>query len=445
MRNLANNQNRTLILILGAVLAVLCLCICLLVGLGMGLLQLTDQLPSSIRLPATKTDINQQMDDIQQQVALLRGIQPTSQVTRTLINTDQLRLKVSEEFLNEYSPEEAQTDALVLTAFGLLEADFDLLDFYLELYTEQIAGYYDHDTKEMFIVQDSGFNISERLTYAHEFTHVLQDQTFEIREGLRYNEEDCEDSSERCLGIQSLLEGDASFLELQWFEQYATITDRTQMMNLYANTHSPVYDTAPSFIKEDLVFPYTQGYNFVAYLHQQGGWEAINQAYALPPVSSEQILHPERYPAEMPKDVSLPDIASILSSDWVEIEHGVMGEWYTFLILAHGFDPGGRVEIEQAQEAAAGWGGDAFITYFNPDHQSLVMSLITSWDSETDAQEFEQAFQAYLNGRFGQETGNGWMSPTGQHKFVRQGDQTIWLLAPGNGLVSALWTLLTMP
>jgi hypothetical protein len=137
-------------------------------------------------------DIAQQMDEIQMQVVLDRGLKPSEPVNRLLYSPEQLREKIKRDFDEEYSPEEAQTDALVMAAFGLLEPDFDLYNFQIDLLSEQIGGFYDPETGEMVVVQGEGFGGVERFTYAHEYTHALQDQNFDLEDGVGINDERCD-------------------------------------------------------------------------------------------------------------------------------------------------------------------------------------------------------------------------------------------------------------
>jgi len=174
--------------------------------------------PSETQEPSPEPippEIAEQMDQIETEVIVLRNLQPSGFVTRALLTRDQLRQKIENDFLEDYSPEEAQEDTIVLSALGLLETGFDMFTFYKDLLSEQIAGQYDHKAKEMDVVQGSGFGGTERLTYAHEYTHALQDQNFDIENGLEYTNEACEEDSERCAAVQALLEGDASMLELE--------------------------------------------------------------------------------------------------------------------------------------------------------------------------------------------------------------------------------------
>jgi hypothetical protein len=100
-----------------------------------------------------------------------------------------------------------------------------------ELYSEQIAGYYDTKTKEMYVVQGEGFFGNERMTYAHEFTHVLQDQNTTCERACSVNEEYCEENTEYCAAVTALVEGDATMVQFTWFWRYATQQIRPRYKN----------------------------------------------------------------------------------------------------------------------------------------------------------------------------------------------------------------------
>ena len=146
----------------------------------------------------------------------------------------------------------------------------------------------------------------------------LQDQNYDIKNGLNYNDDACEVDTERCAAIQALLEGDATFSQTFWYQNYATNQDKQQISDFYNSLKSPVYDSAPAFLKEDFVFPYNQGATFVQDIYSQGGWPAVDAVYQDPPVSTEQILHPNLYPSDKPIPVTLPDLTTALGEGWRE-------------------------------------------------------------------------------------------------------------------------------
>ncbi len=393
-------------------------------------------------VPALSPDVLAQMDRIEQQVEELRGLSALQPVTRTILTREELQQRVHEDFLQDYTPEESRQDTLVLAAFGLLDPEFDLLALYGELYTEQIAGFYDDEEKTMYVVQDADFTGVERLTYAHEYVHALQDQHYDFQNGLGMNDEQCDADSERCAAIQALVEGDASFTETNWLYRYATPQDLRDLQRFYQDYSSPVYDAAPAFLQADFLFPYQEGQNFVEYLYNQGGMEAIDQAYTDPPRSTEQILHPERYPDDVPQQVPLPDLLPVLGDGWEVIDQDVLGEWYTFLMLAYANDPRVRQPETPARQAAEGWGGDAYAVYHHAETDQTALVLDTRWDTHDDAAEFAEMFRAYADARWGAGSGDRWEADGASVRFFVQEARTLWVLAPTPEVAQALMNAL---
>ncbi len=384
--------------------------------------------------PQPTLTVDEQMDEIQEQVLAYRGLELKNDLVRDLMTSAELKEQVNTEFFADYTAEDAQSDAEILSALGLLDADFDLLTFYQDLYAEQVAGYYDNITKEMYVVTDGGFGGMERMTYAHEFTHVLQDQTYDMENGLNYNDETCEADSEYCAALTALIEGDAVLSEYYWFFKYGTDKDKQQLTEFQQSYTSPVYDSAPAYMKVDFIFPYDQGYNFVNYLYAEGKWRAVDAAYANPPVSTEQILHPERYPDDTPVKVNVPDLVNTLGNGWEETERNVMGEWYTYLILAYGRDASFQIDDETAKTAAEGWGGDTYVYYDNPANSQFTFVWLLQWDTAADADEFYQASLTYGTSRWGESASTdygSWQSTADGFVTIRQsGDKVLWLMAP---------------
>lgn len=459
-------NNKVVILIVVIFLAV-CACAAL-IGLGGAALFLTsDDVQSQITsmpllatveaFPLSATplasngnvpqDTASQMDEIQRQVETIRGLHAVETLDRNTMSPDELRKQVEEDFFKDYSAEDARKDNVILSTFGLLDPKVDLYQLFVDIYSEQISGYYDNTTKSMFVIQGEEFLGTERMTYAHEFTHALQDQTYDIENGLNYNDETCKQDTEYCAAVQSLMEGDATLTEENWFSQYATAQDLKDVQNFYQNYQSPVYDSAPDFLQEDFMFPYSQGYDFVQSLYQSGGYAAVDQAYLNPPVSTEQIMHPERYPADQPVKVSLPDIQRYLGAGWEELDNNTLGEWYTYLLLAYGEQRNARLNQDVASEAAEGWGGDQYVIYEQTQSHALVLVLRQTWDSAADAQEYQDAFLSYAQKRWNRYDSNAngiyrWSNtPDGEVRFIELGNDTIWLIAPDTSLTDQILNL----
>ncbi len=380
-------------------------------------------------------DVAKEMDQIQQQVSQITGLKASQPLTRVLITPAQLAQRVESDFASQYTPNDILMTQVELVAWGLIQPSFDFNNYLERLQIEEIAGFYDNKTKEMFVVSGEGFTGNEKFTYAHEYTHALQDQNFDIEHGLNYNDAACKTESLRCAAVQALLEGDAVLSQYDWLATYATPQDKTDIQNFANNLSLPLYDNAPDFLKQDFNFPYSQGFDFVQYLYAKGGWNAIDQAFKNPPVSTTQILHPELYPNQKPISMTLPSLTSVLGSGWSELEHNSLGEWYTYLILAHGIDPNNRLDDATAKAAAQGWAGDIYATYYNSKTKATVFVLQTDWNTTTDAQQFASAFQTYSNDRFGSPVVNtantrAWSANSVYSEFNISGTTTTWIYAP---------------
>jgi hypothetical protein len=400
--------------------------------------------PTATATPSgLSANIAAQMDAIQGQVVELRGLHPTGPVERALLTPDELRQRVLEDFLTEYGPQEAAGDAQVYWLLGLMEPGFDLWNLYLELYSEQVAGYYDHRAKKMYVVRGGAFGGPERLTYAHEYAHALQDMNFDFRGGLNYTHASCRADSQRCAALRALLEGDATLLQEQWLRTYATQQDLTELLESIDTFQSPVFDAAPRFLQQNFLFPYTRGYSFVQHLYRRGGWAAVDRAYLDPPLSAEQVLHPEKYPGDRPVGLTLPDLLPALGGGWREVKRSALGEWFTRLVLEE-FLPS-----EEARAAAAGWGGDVYGAYAHEGTGGAALVLVAAWDSVGEAAEFLAALQRYGDLRFGPGSRDGsgyaWAAAEGYRWIERSGDQTLWILAPDEAFGGALREAVEFP
>lgn len=382
--------------------------------------------------PTPDVTYSDSMNEIEEQVSQLRGLDIEGSIPRRLMSTEELRQVILNDFLEDYNAEDEEHDIAVMNLFGLLQADFKLRDFYQDLYTEQIAGYYDSEEKEMFVISDSGFGGMERSTYAHEFVHTLQDEHFDFNGTLGYTDDACQEDSEGCMALQALIEGDAVLTEQLWFQKFGTQEDMQDLQDFATTYESPVYDSAPDALKESLTFPYLYGSQFVQTLYAQGGYEAIDAAFSTTnPVSSEQILHPARYPGDVPSNPILPDLQTALGQDWVEIEKDTLGEWYVYLVLAKAYDPQFRLFDSVALDAAEGWGGDAFSILKNNETGELAAVTALNWDTAADADAALKAFSTYSDLRFGSALTDGyWQGEDYFCAFAQTSPESfVWVLA----------------
>jgi hypothetical protein len=348
--------------------------------------------PVMIRDPA---QIDTEMERISLEVRLLRGISSAEPVQHTMITPEQLREETVADFKAGYSEAQAKDDLAEYVAFGVLAPEIDLYKMYLDVYSTGILGFYDPPSKQLYVVSGSGFGASERTTFAHEYMHALQYQRFDIS-ALGWNDTVAKEDSERAAGIQALVEGEATMVETLWQGQAFSIGDWIDYYKQQLSQLNAAIFSIPDFLRESIYFPYYQGLPFVMALREEGGWAAIDAAYRNPPVSTEMILHPEKYRVgDQPMLVVRPRLPDGFTETWREFNENTMGEFAISSIL------GTVMDSSQAKNAAAGWGGDRYLALANDSTGKTVIVWHTEWDTPADAADFDRQWKEYNIIRFG--------------------------------------------
>ena len=156
--------------------------------------------------PALPAELLAAMDAIGAEVEDLRGLDQSAPMTRTLMTRSELAAYLEDEFSQEYPPEEIANDVLVLAAFDFVPKDFDLLQVLLDLYSSEVLGLYDDELNTFYVISNGEFDLQDRLTYAHEFVHGLQDQNL----GLDVFLDGDVLNDDELLARLALVEGDAT-------------------------------------------------------------------------------------------------------------------------------------------------------------------------------------------------------------------------------------------
>jgi hypothetical protein len=332
------------------------------------------------------------IEAIESEVEDMRGLEETSPMTRTLLTRDELSLYLEQQFEDDYPPEEVAVDTRVLAAFNFVSESIDLRQVLLDLYSSQVLGMYEDEIDTFFIVNDDEFDLMDRLTLAHEYVHGLQDETFGLD---AFVDEDTLDD-DQYLARLALVEGDATVAMTDYFMAHVAELSQAELNSLREvdPESQAALEAAPAIIRETTNFPYDYGAAFVMALQEQG-WDAVDAAYARPPQSTEQILHPERYLGnDEPQLVSLPPLTDTLGAGWSLVDAETLGEFQTILYLAQ------QVDRDVAEAASAGWDGDAYAVYGRDEDDVLV--LATVWDSPAEAEEFVAAYRTYVTRHYDQ-------------------------------------------
>jgi hypothetical protein len=364
-------------------------------------------------------------DEVLQRIVSLRQLQPKEAIKRAVRNRQQIRAAMLALAQDALSPVEWEAERKAMVQWGLLPPDFRLKQFVLDLLTEQAAGYYD-PKQQTFFIADWLPQLVQKPVMAHELVHALQDQHY----NLQKNFDLVKDQADLSLARKALVEGDAMAVMLLYLLEPLglTMADLPDMGTLLQGSTAllgdqfQVYTRAPLILRQQLLFPYVHGLAFVKAALTHGGWPGLQRVYQHPPVSTQQIMHPEKYlaePAVLPSEVTLHVPEGALRTPWQKLKRDVLGEFFLSVILQQ-FLP-----EEEARQSAAGWRGDRYELFEQQDSGRLLLVCVTAWDTPAEATAFSQSYHKLLTLKY-----PGWNSQAleGQSGHLWQQDQTHVLL-----------------
>ncbi|HEX6313370.1 MAG TPA: hypothetical protein VFZ73_00865 [Gemmatimonadaceae bacterium] len=289
---------------------------------------------------------------------------------------DSVRAFLERRFNEDLPESELSAMERAYKTFGLVPASMDLRRFMLDLLTEQVAGYYDPKAKTLYVVEGGDESLTD-ITISHELVHALQDQHFNLDSLTRARED-----NDRLTTGQAVVEGQATLEQISiMIGSDNAITampggwDRVRQLIRESQSSMPVFASAPTILQETLIFPYLSGAEFM----RRFKTEAKGQSpFTRMPVSTEQLLHPERYfeSRDDPTTVILPPP----SSGRVAYQNN-LGEFETRILLFEYLKDQGS-----AVRGAAGWDGDRYALIETPRGDAIAW--VTVWDNSIDAAEF---------------------------------------------------------
>lgn len=358
-----------------------------------------------LTLHAAHALLQRQIAEIESEVSDIRGLERLGETTLTFRARDHIQAERGAPDEEAPSPDDGmQRFIAFFRALELAPPELDLEAAFREYYSANVVGYYDFEGAEITILRERGrqyapLTFFERLIYAHEYLHVLQDQHYDLTQiWERVGENENFDLN---LATNALIEGDAEAVEWEVLDRLLTRMSDRELDYLIRQaeqvmTAPGASKPMPQAIEEAFNFPYEQGMEFVRHLVESAGWERVHQAFTSdPPLSTEQIYHPQRYLAgEAPINVSLPDFSEIVGDGLLPVYDSAAGEFYLRQHLMTKLTP------TRAAAAASGWGGDRLRIYKDSAADELLWVWHLVWDGAGDASEFVGAYRRFLDLRY---------------------------------------------
>jgi hypothetical protein len=302
-----------------------------------------------------------------------RHLSAKKPVPGVLLDRTALIARVKDHVARELPPQAIHNEGLALQLFGFVPTEFDYEAAEYQLLQDQLAGYYEPADGTMYMASDLADEEAE-ATLAHELVHALQDQRWDLQSRSRYRPGDGDESE----AVSALAEGDATSAMFDVMLERAApgsgktavdLPDEVFAQQIREGMNQGPGATAPHVMRASLAAPYIYGTLFVHALRRRGGWPAVDRAWDAAPVTSEQVMHPEKWLAhEAAINVRAPTFAA-LGEGWQVADEDTEGEMGTRIAFEEWMD------AKTAAGCSAGWGGDRGVLVENGDRAAFAWRL----------------------------------------------------------------------
>ena len=365
--------------------------------------------------PITKAqakELFRSVDEILEFVSQDTGLPIKHKVKRKLITRDKVESYVEKRLKNDKDAQRMEHEQLVLKKFGMIPQDYDLHAEFVKLLGEQVAAYYDSKTKTVNLLDWVQPEL-QRPVLAHELTHALQDQSVDLQVWARAGAPDSNplpDQQEQVVeeaqaARQNVTEGQAMLAMLDYILapagqdvlQAPQVVDamRAGMTN---GEDSPVLATAPTFLRESLMMPYTFGFDFERdVLTQKGKTGAYMGVLERPPVDTLQVMEPQSYLGnKAAPPPTIPDLDKLISPDYQRYDFGGMGAFDVYLLVRQ------YAPKADAKQYYSHWRGGYYLAAHlkTSRNDQIALLYFSRWDSQDSAKDFAKLYSDYAPSRY---------------------------------------------
>jgi hypothetical protein len=358
---------------------------------------------SSQTAAASSPEFIKAADEVLAQMSKILSLPIKEPLKKTLRSKQEVRDYLIREDKEDKKDAERYADDKTLEAFGLIPKGFPLDSFMLDVLTDQVAGLYDPKAKEFYIADWIPVD-EQRTVMSHELTHALEDQSFHIDSWIKAARPN--DDAE--LARDAVSEGSAmaAMVDYEMLDQKVSVRDVPDVTLLIRAgalsemDKDPNLAKAPIYIRDELLFPYLAGTGFTQeFLKAHTGWQDLHLIFQNPPVSTQQIIHPDMYlHGVKPEVVALPDWKPLVPGDWKLLEENTMGEFGVEEILKQLLDE------NRAELLAPAWKGDRYAVFEDAKTKSTPLVFRLALDNPDDAAHFFGQYSEALEHKYKSRT-----------------------------------------
>lgn len=353
--------------------------------------------------PQSQAEFYAAADEVLGVMSKILDLPAKSPLKKSIRTKPEIRAYLVAEQKKDESASKQYIDQRTLEAFGFIPKNFPLQTFLLNLLTDQVAGLYDPKTKSFFIA-DWIPPLEQKPVMAHELTHALDDQYFHLQKWQKA----AESNDDASMARDAVAEGSAtaSMMDYMFAGLHVSVRQMPDISPFIESgmaselTKDPNIAKAPIFIRDELLFPYLDGAVFTQqFLKANSGWTDFKKVFENPPVSTQQILHPNLYlQGVKPRVVTLPHLGSAIPHGWKKLDENVVGE-FSLAELFKQF-----LGEDQAKKFSPMWAGDRYALFENKESKDTLLIILYGLDNADDASKFYSAYRDLLAKKYGVAT-----------------------------------------
>jgi hypothetical protein len=363
--------------------------------------------PPALATPPPATPANPDFlhaaDEVLAQMSQILSLPIKQPLKKRLRSRDQIRAYLIREEKEDKDAAQRYADDKALEAFGLIPKNFPLDSFMIDVLTEQVAGLYDPKSKEFYIADWIPAD-EQRDVMAHELTHALEDQSYDIDRWIKAARPN--DDAEMARDAVSEGSALAAMVDYALRDSHIGVRDLPDVTMLIRTgavsemDKDPNLSKAPVYIRDALLFPYLAGTTFSQqFLKAHTGWPDLNLVFQTPPVSTQQILHPDFYLKGVgPQKVTLPKWKGLVPDDWKLLEENVLGEFGLQEVLKQFLDQ------ERADQLSPAWDGDRYAVFEDAKTKETPLVFLLALETADDAAQYFGQFSEALERKYAAHT-----------------------------------------
>jgi len=337
-----------------------------------------------------------EIDSIMQELHEITGFKVKHRVPAEIITRDKVKAFIEKRMKESTSPEEIRVEELTLKKLGLVPPDFDLQKNTVDLLTEQAAAFYDYHKKRMFIT-DWTPSATREPALVHELGHALADQNVNLEKFIKQGQK----SDDGSLARLAVMEGQASWLMAEYVARKVgqSLANSSELLETMAHTvesganEFPVFQSEPLYLRVTLVFPYSQGMLFQNAVYQRMKQQSFEEVFKHPPVSTQQIIHPDTYFANLqPAKPALPPPPE--THGYKRIAEGTMGELDHSVLLEQ------YAGADESKSLSPHWRGAVYALEEHKSPERVVLLYAVEWDDAASATRYFKDYRKVLEKKF---------------------------------------------